>query len=626
MLNLIYHQEFNHQIKMRILLSLNLILLFTAELSAQIQKEYPFEILGNKKVTFSYNSDNELIDNPNNATYYREIIAVKKKFEVKETYRKSGEVRMKVNAVAVWHNMLVTDEEFVKYSENGRVLFKRRYNDKTNKLEEVEYFPNGKKKLYREYRTQSQIVKFKIDFKTGLIKNKHVPTLLFLDGKVEEYYETGKLKNKGSYKLGEKDGEWIFYEKTGEILEVQDYSNGNLISKIGHPESKVYVEYTYKDNTCIKHESKTKAGEVIFEMNYLEGKKNGKSKEFYPSGSIKGEGEYKEGKKEGKWISYFEDGKIKEILNFKKNLRDGSFKSFNASGNISSEGEYVSGSKYGEWKIYFLDKGILRTELYKDYILIKAEEKNKKGDLKKREEYKEGVLSLTKEYENGMISSYSYTKIAPAVPKGSESFEEALKKNLQLPKNNWTNDRMIIQLEIDSLGNLINTTVLETCNDVLDSLVEETVKKFEFNAAIKDRLPIAVKQDYVINLTNGTLNVREGNAYDIKTSEEIFSDYDLEPRFKNGVNNIFDFIANNFRIFNHEAYLHEKGVVFVKFNVLPSGLISNVETIDNENSNKVTYLPKIGLINTIKKMPNWVPGKKGNEFVTIKYYLSLNFK
>jgi len=55
---------------------------------------------------------------------------------------------------------------------------------------------------------------------------------------------------------------------------------------------------------------------LIFEGEYINGKKNGRGKEYYKNGKLKFEGEYINGKKNGRGKEYYKTGK----LQFKENI------------------------------------------------------------------------------------------------------------------------------------------------------------------------------------------------------------------------------------------------------------------------------------------------------------------
>ena len=85
---------------------------------------------------------------------------------------------------------------------------------------------------------------------------------------------------------------------------------------------------------------------MIFEGEYLNGKRNGKGKEYYDNGELKFEGEYLNGKKwNGKGFNKNNEieyeikdgnGKVKEYYN----------------GKLKFEGEYLNGERNGKGKEY----------------------------------------------------------------------------------------------------------------------------------------------------------------------------------------------------------------------------------------------------------------------------------
>jgi len=71
------------------------------------------------------------------------------------------------------------------------------------------------------------------------------------------------------------------------------------------------------------------SGKKALESYLINGKKEGKSLEFYVTGEVKTTGGFKLGLKEGLWKTYYENGKIRE------------------------KGKYAKGKKIGVWKIYY---------------------------------------------------------------------------------------------------------------------------------------------------------------------------------------------------------------------------------------------------------------------------------
>ena len=153
---------------------------------------------------------------------------------------------------------------------------------------------------------------------------------------------------------------------------LEDYKKLSGICKIA---DKNGFGKEYKLNTDI----------ILFEGNYLNGKRNGKGKEFHQNGKIKFDGDYINGNKcEG--IGYNVYGK--EILIMEKN---GKTKEYYDNGILKFEGEYLNGLKNRKAKKYY-DNGILKFE---------GEYLNGKKVGKGKEYYINGNLKFEGEYING---------------------------------------------------------------------------------------------------------------------------------------------------------------------------------------------------------------------------------
>jgi len=112
-----------------------------------------------------------------------------------------------------------------------------------------------------------------------------------------EYFYDEKLKGKEFIKGRlEYEGTYFFGTKWNGK---GDDENGNIIYELNNGTGKVRQ---YKD------------GELIFDGEYFEGKKNGHGKKYYSNGNLKFEGEYFEGKKwDGKYYLY-DNNEVKELL------------------------------------------------------------------------------------------------------------------------------------------------------------------------------------------------------------------------------------------------------------------------------------------------------------------------
>ena len=140
--------------------------------------------------------------------------------------------------------------------------------------------------------------------------------------------------------------------------------NKNLQNKININ----IINYKIFSERYIIYETKEKVKEyevlsdnLIFEGEYLNGKRNGKGKEDHWHGGLKFEGEYLKGKKwngiefdaYNKMIYGFKDGeKLIKLKNMKQLEIKGMIgKEYNEVGNLIFEGEYNKGNKW-DGKVY----------------------------------------------------------------------------------------------------------------------------------------------------------------------------------------------------------------------------------------------------------------------------------
>ena len=127
-------------------------------------------------------------------------------------------------------------------------------------------------------------------------------------------------------------------------------------------------------------------GRIIFEGEYKNGKRHGKGKEFYYFGDILFEGEYSDGKR---WNGKGYDKKgnlIYEIKNGNGNIKEYHYDS----GIIKFEGEYINGERNGKGK-EFDEFG---------YLIFEGEFSRGKR-YKGKEYFRNGQLMFDGEYSNG---------------------------------------------------------------------------------------------------------------------------------------------------------------------------------------------------------------------------------
>ena len=148
----------------------------------------------------------------------------------------------------------------------------------------------------------------------------------------------------------------FLYMDTKTLLKIIKY-NKNLQNKINIK----LLDYKMVSRHYIIYESEGKAKEylsrnntLVFEGEYLNGKKNGKGKEYDVSGNILFEGDYLNGFRDGKGKEYNDDysGKLIYEGEYSNGFRDGKGKEYDFFGNLKFEGNYKVGIRNGYGKEY----------------------------------------------------------------------------------------------------------------------------------------------------------------------------------------------------------------------------------------------------------------------------------
>jgi len=99
-------------------------------------------------------------------------------------------------------------------------------------------------------------------------------------------------------------------------------------------------------------------GQVLSQIHYLDGKRDGSCRHWYKNGQLMNEGFYKNGKMIGPFMSYYENGQIQNHGNYKYtesgvySRKDGVWKYYYDNGQIQSE----SLIKDGVEELKFYDK------------------------------------------------------------------------------------------------------------------------------------------------------------------------------------------------------------------------------------------------------------------------------
>jgi len=188
------------------------------------------------------------------------------------------------------------------------------------------------------------------------------------------------------------------------------------------------INYKFYKGKCIIYELNGNTKEynefddnIEFEGEYLNGKRNGKGKEYYFNGNLRFEGDYLNGKRNGKGKEYYDDcHKIIFEGEYKNGLRwngkgydnnnnvvyelkngNGYVKEYYSNGKLEFEVEYLNGNKHGKIEEYYSDGNMeFEGEYFNGYRNGKGREYNYDGNLEFEGEFFYGKRWNGKGYDN----------------------------------------------------------------------------------------------------------------------------------------------------------------------------------------------------------------------------------
>jgi len=279
------------------------------------------------------------------------------------------------------------------YAEDGRITqlitYKKgfianrerinRYDNNDKKHGNWKYFyDNGNLKLeciykhglrngyYKEYDVDGNLL-FAFKYIEG-VKQEAVAELTKLDVKTE-YYPDGRVKIKATYKDDKPEGVWREYDEYGDIQRSFMYKNGIIVGE------GIITEQGEKDGRWKEYFDD---GILKGEGSYASDIRVGSWKYYHRNGEIEQTGAYDTlGQFAGNWQWYYDSGVLLRKENFKKGLADGLMSEYDEFGKLiiegtfyrgledgfwfyelgdhKEEGEYIEGMRDGEWKSYYIN-------------------------------------------------------------------------------------------------------------------------------------------------------------------------------------------------------------------------------------------------------------------------------
>jgi len=194
-------------------------------------------------------------------------------------------------------------------------------------------------------------------------------------GMGQKKYPNGRLMYEGRFVDNQPVGEWKRYHDNGKLKAVLNHrtDNDTVDTRLYDTNGKLMAEGLYvaeKKTGTWSHYSEERK---ISEETYLNDRRHGKSRIFYPGGEVLEETEYADDRKTGPYRAYFITGEPFLECTYAYDLRQGFCVTYYPSGAMEVDARYKDGLPDGEWK-YFTETGELRYTLkYREGELLNPE-------------------------------------------------------------------------------------------------------------------------------------------------------------------------------------------------------------------------------------------------------------
>jgi len=281
-------------------------------------------------------------------------------------------------------------------------------------------FLNGRKddiaKEFGRDSTLITLIRYKNDF---LIEREQINRRSkqgWKQGVWKEFYPGDKLKIEAKYKNDTLHGTYREYSKDGNLTSVIRYNMGKITEEITEDDEHLDLVKKFHENGKIKYQGNyLKNVPVGVHREYDENEEVIASKTYDANGLVIAEGIVdKSGKKQGKWKFYYESGSLKEEGAYSNNKKVNLWKFYYETGEIEQTGSYKNGKEEGEWKWVTKTGSPIREEIYENGV--------EQGMMTEYD--REGKIILQGMYQDGMRTGDWLYAVNDIIQKGE--FKEDL--------------------------------------------------------------------------------------------------------------------------------------------------------------------------------------------------------
>lgn len=191
----------------------------------------------------------------------------------------------------------------------------------------IRYYPNGNILYDGFFRNDMPVGEFKRFYEDRTLKSLLEFNADGTEANATLYFSNGFPAAKGKYINQLKEGRWQFFSVSnkGVVISEEEYLNDkkNGVSRKFYPDSTVAEVTNFRNNfkhgECLKYHPD---GSILLKTMYFEGKLNGSFEAFFDNGKKEVIGNYKNNLKEGLWIIYGKEGNQRFKTEYKSGVPD----------------------------------------------------------------------------------------------------------------------------------------------------------------------------------------------------------------------------------------------------------------------------------------------------------------
>jgi antitoxin component YwqK of YwqJK toxin-antitoxin module len=224
------------------------------------------------------------------------------------------------------------------------------------------YFENGKLNSETRYENSKEFI-------ISLWDKDGVQLVKDGSGSIVSNYDNQQKRSEGKIRNGQNDGAWNYWFENGSVSEQGIFDKG-VYTLLNSWDDKGKVMVTHGNGY---HKTFYDNGIVATECMYRNGKANGLFLSRSSDNTTLTEVNYKDGKYQGKAKFFFETGELNSEGTFVNNLQEGIYTWYHTNGKKEAQVNFVHDKKEGEETFWSESGEVVKREFYENGKLLKEE-------------------------------------------------------------------------------------------------------------------------------------------------------------------------------------------------------------------------------------------------------------